>query len=398
MQPRYPHIIHSALALLMVALLAVIAPACASRDDLGGGDTPVPPAHEVEYQAGFFLTVSNQADPSAQTASSRTPQDGSYDPGEGWENHIDLTNRNLRVIILDADNRFVRELRDFDIVPYAETPGSKTYHLHCRVAADQKWEPNFKFMVLANWPSYPVAGADPSGSDAPLSFTTGYDFSLPSNPLWTSVYTYNPEPLSDTNLIPLYGVKTCTEELVEGRYVSLGTLHLLRALAKVEVIFPADNNPYDFWEIETMELLRHNTAGFCAPTGVLSQDDYVKNSYNGDYVATPSIPEGYETGEPMPLVEVEKNRRWVLYLPEYRNVGRPDSEKARIHVAFRNTSVTREQFIDFKEYDNGGKPFDILRNNWYKFTLSKNSEFQNLTIEVDVRYYASVELRPGFGN
>lgn len=293
---------------------------------------------------------------------------------------------------------YVRELRDFDIVPYAETPGSKTYHLHCRVAADQKWEPNFKFMVLANWPSYPVAGADPSGSDAPLSFTTGYDFSLPSNPLWTSVYTYNPEPLSDTNLIPLYGVKTCTEELVEGRYVSLGTLHLLRALAKVEVIFPADNNPYDFWEIETMELLRHNTAGFCAPTGVLSQDDYVKNSYNGDYVATPSIPEGYETGEPMPLVEVEKNRRWVLYLPEYRNVGRPDSEKARIHVAFRNTSVTREQFIDFKEYDNGGKPFDILRNNWYKFTLSKNSEFQNLTIEVDVRYYASVELRPGFGN
>lgn len=394
MHPRYPHIIRSAAALLMVAILAVIASACASRDDLGGGDTPVPPAQEVEYQAGFFLTVSNQADPSAQTASSRTPDDGHYDPGEGWENHIDLTNRNLRVIILDADNRFVRELRDFDIVPYAETPGSKTYHLHCRIAADQKWEPNFKFMVLANWPSYPVAGTDPSASDSPLSFTSGYDFALPSNPLWTSVYPYNPEPLSATNLIPLYGVKTCTEELVEGHYVSLGTLHLLRALAKVEVVIK-DNDLG--WEFETLQLTRHNTTGLCAPTGVLREEDYVKGSYAEDYLSQPFLPEGVTASDtPVDFLPTDDPDRWCLYVPEYVNAA-AGATPARIRVKFRN-SYFGEQFIDFRFYDRDGRPyFDLLRNNLYRFTITKRSESHDFELEVHVKPYGQVELRPGFG-
>ena len=129
----------------------------------------------------------------------------------------------------------------------------------------------------------------------------------------------------------------------------------------------------------------------------MDEEDYVKGYYDGDYVSTPSIPAGAETADPLPMTVLEKNRRWMVYLPEYRNVGRADGEKARIHVKFKDSGVEYEQFIDFRYYKEDGKEFDILRNNWYRYVLSKNAEEQDLTIEVDVRFYASVELRPGFG-
>lgn len=373
MTDRCLHVLTRLILWVAATVVAVTAPGCAGERGYGP-EMPVAP-EGVEYQAGFFLTVSDEAG-GAETVS-RTP-DGDYDPGEGWENHIDLDNRNIRVLVYTADNRFVRELGDFDIMPYSSVPGSKTYHLVCRVKEEEKWDAGFKMMILANWPSYP-------------------DFAQGLGGVWQSAYTYDPSPLSATNLIPLYGIKECDRELEEDRYVDLGTIHLLRAMAKVEVVFPAENNPFDFWEIETMEITRHNTRGLCAPEGVTDEEDYVKGYYDGDYVSTPSIPAGAETVDPLPMTVLEKNRRWMVYLPEYRNVGRADGEKARIHVKFKDSGVEYEQFIDFRYYKEDGKEFDILRNNWYRYVLSKNAEEQDLTIEVDVRFYASVELRPGFG-
>ena len=56
-----------------------------------------------------------------------------------------------------------------------------------------------------------------------------------------------------------------------GMLTHLGTVHLLRAMAKVEVSCKTSG-----WTLEKVELLRYNATGYCAPSGVYSQDDYVK--------------------------------------------------------------------------------------------------------------------------
>lgn len=106
-----------------------------------------------------------------------------------------------------------------------------------------------------------------------------------------------------------------------------------------------------------------------------------------------------EPGENLDFVKVDE-RKWVVYVPEYSNTA-PGAQVARIKVVFKdsfNSSPDKPEFIDFKLYNEPGQPvFDILRNYCYRYVVSKLSENQNLNLEVQVKPYGQVELRPGFG-
>ena len=218
----------------------------------------------------------------------------------------------------------------------------------------------------------------------------------------SSRYTFSaPFVLSRERLIPMYGVKSCEEmTFTPGMLTHLGTVHLLRAMAKVEMSCKTSG-----WTLEKVELLRYNATGCCAPSGVYSQDDYVKGNYAGDYTDAVHLPDGRNDEAPKTRAfDRTADGRFVAYVPEYRNVAagtanRKAADAAEMRVRFKE-APGKEYAVEFKYYNAPpegsavGDPFDIRRNYYYKFSISKTSE-PDLVVEVFP--YELVELDPGFG-
>lgn len=347
---------------------------------------PGPGTQTDDVRVSFRIALQS----SNGTRAGGTPE-GSYDDGtqDEYENRIDLQNGNYRFYFFDAQNRYLSEFQTVELIPDGnESARSKTYEVVGKT--DKLLPANFKVVALANWPSYPAkmeAGVT-TIEDLCSAETSRYTFSAP--------FAWSPE-----RLIPMYGVKSCEEiSFTSGMLTHLGTLHLLRAVAKVEVTCKTSG-----WTIEGVELVRYNETGYCAPSGVYSQEDYVKGNYDGDYVDDIHLPDGKND-------EVSKTRtfvrtadgRFIAYVPEYRNVvagtaNRKAADAAEMHVRFKETPG-KEYTVEFKYYNDPpagsavGAPFDIRRNYYYKFSISKTSE-PDLVVEVFP--YELVELDPGFG-
>lgn len=371
------HTLRDALASALVAAMALVAVSCAEGEsDL----TPEPdaPGAAGVMRTGFTIKVSDSSNGGA--ASSRAPGflgDG-YDRGEGYENFIDIARNNFRFYFFDTDSRFIAAINVEAILPTESTATSKTYYVSGSTMLDVRNRP-LKVVALANWPTYPDAVTLIPG------VTTIAD-------LCEGQYAYTPEeslPSAD-NPIPLFGVTNpLTLQFDDNNFAQVGTLHLLRAYAKVEVV-KADDCPVD---IEWARIRRYNTRGFCAPSGVAVQDDYVHNSYDKDYVNTPHIPASAISQETVPMTRRD-NGSFVAYVPEFRNIGVAQAERSVIEVRFLEDTEKDFDVVEFKYYDQkpSTPPFDILRNYWYRFTLSKN-----LTPMVQMVPYNEVDLTPDFG-
>ena len=131
------------------------------------------------------------------------------------------------------------------------------------------------------------------------------------------------------------------QEFDPGWETDLGTLHMLRAYAKVRVRAHGDGLP-----ITSVSLTRGNSRGYRAPLGVSRQDDYVHGSYARDYYRKPSVPADSEQLTDIPFIHSDNDDLWTLYMPEFANLGldadgRPDprapladDSRARIKVTF----------------------------------------------------------------
>ena len=145
------------------------------------------------------------------------------------------------------------------------------------------------------------------------------------------------------------------QEFDPGWETDLGTLHMLRAYAKVRVRAHGDGLP-----ITSVSLTRGNSRGYRAPLGVSRQDDYVHGSYARDYYRKPSVPADSEQLTDIPFIHSDNDDLWTLYLPEFANLGldadgRPDprapladDSRARIRVTF--DGHVGYEYVDFKYY------------------------------------------------
>ncbi|MDE6332392.1 MAG: hypothetical protein K2L80_07295, partial [Muribaculaceae bacterium] len=208
-------------------------------------------------------------------------------------------------------------------------------------------------------------------------------------------------------LIPMFGVSNLITglEYTPGWTTDLGTLHLLRAYAKVRV--RADSEGLD---ITSAKLTNAHDALMRAPQGVSRHDDYVGDSYAADYYHKVSVPEGAGIVSGVKFHK-DDSGDWVIYLPEFVNVdgGHADRpldarDRCRIEVVFEGESSP--QYVDFKYYDTPpayaegfrkGDYFDVLRNNIYDFTLCRLEGEKELSVEVDVIPYGEVLLAPDYG-
>ncbi len=361
---------------LLVAMLALSS--CIMDD--GSGD--VAPDTDAGVQVGLHISLGTPA------GAAKVPA-GNYDDATAtaYENFIDIENGGYRVLFFDMDNRYLAtfEPQKFTALG-SDRLTSKTYEVTGKVDADMP--SNFKVVVLANWPSYP--------QNLVRGVTTVADICSADNARFSYHSIYQ---LSPSELIPMYGIKECKNVTLRDKIiVPLGTVHLLRAMAKVEVL--GTEGP---WTIEEVKLHNYNGFGYCAPADVFNEADYVRYDYALDFNTNIHIPTGAFMQSALSLGEVASGH-FVIYVPEYQNTlnGIGIGNKATLGIRFKERT-DKEYAVDFKYYQSPsadvteGTPFDIRRNYDYRFVIHKVGEEAELQLSVNVLPYTQYDLYPEFG-
>ena len=362
-------------AALVAALLCATLPSCRRT-----ADEPSLPEAETAVQVGFRISLG-----ALGALGGATRADG-YDDGRGvdYENHIDFEHGSYRFLFFDLQNRYLASFTPTRLRPVEFGAfRSKVYEVGGTIP--KPLPEDFKVVVLANWPDYPDG------------LTVGVTTIEQICSAACGRYAYTPPFRLGERLIPFYGVKLCEGvTFIRDLQTDLGTIHLLRAMAKIEgaCVTPG-------WNISGVALQRYNAAGYCAPSGVYGFGDY---SWP-DYVGTLHLVGDRNDAEPKSLdFAPSAQGTFVAYVPEYRNLaggttGVRAQDAAELRVTFRE-SGDKEYPVEFKYYTSVpagsrlGDPFDIRRNYYYKFTITKAAE---PLIVVDVYPYEEVELDPGFG-
>lgn len=168
------------------------------------------------------------------------------------------------------------------------------------------------------------------------------------------------------DFIPMWGFQTMSElKLEPGTRTKIEPISLLRAMAKIEVAL--NEEMAQDYTLSGVTLNKYNTIGNSLPTIPTSNNGKpsVQNTKQLDQekVFNVNQSEGKELG----FVKNETNASWSVYLPEVENNG--DLE---ITVEFDNGDTGKFKVMDY----NYEEPLamDIVRNHWYKYTISGFAE------------------------
>lgn len=378
-------------------LVGVLLAACSSDAD---DYAPEPAIPAGGYRTEIRLTVGNPAPEGRATPA------GNYDPGSGVENYIDIPGRNYRFLFFakadndpDATETYVTSLEVTHVIPLSSTASSKTYVVLGKVEEDLSRYANVKVVALANWGTYPAESVESDESAAGTAATLTVGQTTIAD-VCRQEYTLTTGTVTAAQPIPLYGVKDKAVTWDANDFCNLGTIHLLRAYAKIDVRVAKENDTdSEPTPLSSVRMRRYNTRGYCAPHRVESESDYVKNSYANDYVSWLSIPAdpGRKENSEENALSFTKNAdgSWSIYLPEYQNIGVDPAYRAYFEVQFEGEKnyhpIYLCEYTDGKADEN--QPFDLHRNNWYRYEVRKS----NLDVLVAVVPYSEVSLDPGFG-
>lgn len=198
-------------------------------------------------------------------------------------------------------------------------------------------------------------------------------------------------------------------------------LPLIRAMAKVELIL---TNPI-IADFDQVVITRINPRGCCAPKDATSHDDYDHGyDWGNDFIRDVHIPvwsgtessESVSTNAPtgiaiesLPMTRVTtaseegaptnvSPRKWIAYVPEYKNLGEPEETSlCRIEVRLNGVS----SFVYFSRNGknttdpNSSDRYNIERNNIYRFTITDMTV--NPECKVDIQPFAEQKLEFTFG-
>lgn len=201
--------------------------------------------------------------------------------------------------------------------------------------------------------------------------------------------------LSQNSSIPMWGAKRVT---ISGDPIQdVGQIDLLRALAKVEILL--DDAIKDKYEITSAKLTKSYTTGYSFPG-------------NWNLTETPTLLHKNsfrEYGEADALVKdvnmYPVNSSYMIYMPEIDNTN--DDVRINLTIKDKTTDNVSYEFegetaLRFVTYESTGflpdspVPFNIVRNHYYRYII-KGVGSADLQVICDVRPYAEVNLRPGFG-
>lgn len=306
------------------------------------------PADADGAQVSFVLSLTDAG------ASTRATWEENYtsEDGNAYENRIDPDD--VQVILFNTSGVRVASVEILSYYPLND--GSADYRFIGSVTAedDALTAGQYKLMVFAN------CGTFAADSD-----------------LGSLFFTYNEANVkAESQLIPMWGVITPTLTLEKGKQQDLGTIDLLRAMAKIEI-----NLAEAISETHTITgatLSKYNSQGYCLPkdyaavgkTQELEQETGNSKDTFNPYEETP-------VSSNLAFSYSDDNKTAWLYIPEYDN----STDAATISITLSDGSNTTTGTLEFKDYADGsatGDAHDIVRNHIYRYTV--NVETGKLTV------------------
>lgn len=299
------------------------------------------PMMDEPHDVNFVLAIDNHN----TTRASWDDATATDELGVGFENRIMASS--LRVSIYTADNLYIGDVEGLEYWPITEDGSRYQFHGTVPVALLEHAStlaagvaPEYKFMVYANCDEGD-GGAITYGFDD-LDMTSG--------------------------AMPMWGVKQVDiSSLLNKRVQELGTISLLRAAAKIEVL--VDESLAEC-TIDGASINYHNRSGYALPAGwdaTASTTSLDRDAIFREYRQLHTSPHA--------LTEVESGRRYVMYVPEYNNTIFPDFEaKISLNVTYNSTALEFPDALQFRTHVDGrptGEASNIVRNTIYRFRITQ---------------------------
>lgn len=185
---------------------------------------------------------------------------------------------------------------------------------------------------------------------------------------------------STTQYIPMWGVTTLTNELVVGKSNNLGTIDMLRSLAKVKVKL-ADGMKARNYSLGAMQLNNYNTSGYTLPLTYNTAASTAAIRFGNSLHANSSWAQSIAmTGD--------GDESIMLYIPEYDNTNAATDRKATISLQLMRDGEEEGNYtLHFCNYTPEGAPdaastYNIQRNHYYEYTVGRTDDQVKIVLNV----------------
>lgn len=183
-----------------------------------------------------------------------------------------------------------------------------------------------------------------------------------------------------TQYIPMWGVTTLTNELVVGKSNNLGTIDMLRSLAKVKVKL-ADGMKARNYSLGAMQLNNYNTSGYSLPLTYNTAASTAAIRFGNSLHANSSWAQSIAmTGN--------DDESIMLYIPEYDNINAATDRKATISLQLMRDGEEEGNYtLHFCNYTPEGAPdaastYNIQRNHYYEYTVGRTDDQVKIVLNV----------------
>ena len=183
-----------------------------------------------------------------------------------------------------------------------------------------------------------------------------------------------------TQYIPMWGVTTLTNELVVGKSNNLGTIDLLRSLAKVKVKL-ADGMKSRKYSLGAMQLNNYNTSGYTLPLTYNTVASTAAIRFGNSLHANSSWAQSI-------VMTGDGDESIMLYIPEYDNINATTDRKATISLQLMRDGEEEGNYtLHFCNYTPEGAPdaastYNIQRNHYYEYTVGLTDDQVKIVLNV----------------
>lgn len=185
---------------------------------------------------------------------------------------------------------------------------------------------------------------------------------------------------STTQYIPMWGVTTLTNKLEMGKSNNLGTIDLLRSLAKVKVKL-ADGMKARNYSLGAIQLNNYNTSGYTLPLTYNTAASTAAIRFGNSLHANSSWAQSIAmTGN--------DDESIMLYIPEYDNINAATDRKATISLQLMRDGEEEGNYtLHFCNYTPEGAPdaastYNIQRNHYYEYTVGRTDDQVKIVLNV----------------
>ena len=185
---------------------------------------------------------------------------------------------------------------------------------------------------------------------------------------------------STTQYIPMWGVTTLTNELVVGKSNNLGTIDMLRSLAKVKVKL-ADGMKARNYSLGAMQLNNYNTQGYSLPLTYNTAASTAAIRFGNSLHANSSWAQSI-------AITGDGDESIMLYIPEYDNINAATDRKATISLQLMRDGEEEGNYtLHFCNYTPEGAPdaastYNIQRNHYYEYTVGRTDDQVKIVLNV----------------